>query len=95
MIDIDSFIPLDQWRSLQVNIWNLLTWFVESAAIPQIRISAARITRVLIFTKQVAEPVAEVIKESVAEAKKDTVEPVAEAKKDTVDTTPAIHQLKL
>jgi seryl-tRNA synthetase len=41
---------------------------------------------------KVAEPVAEVIKES---APSSVTEPVAEAKKDGVDTTPAIHHLKL
>lgn len=91
MIDIDSFIPLDQW-SVQANICNLLTWLVEGAAIPQIHFSAPRITCVLLFTKQVAEPVAEVIKESAPSA---VTEPVAEAKKDGIDTTPAIHHLKL
>ena len=77
---------------MQANICNLLTWFVEGGAVPHILFSAPRITCVVLFTKQVAEPVAEVIKESAPSA---VTEPVAEAKKDGIDTTAALHHLTL
>ena len=39
MIHIDSFTALDQRRSVQATICNLLIWYVEGAAIPHILFS--------------------------------------------------------
>ena len=84
MIHIDSFIALDQQKNVQANICNLLTRYVEGAAIPHILFSAPRITCVVLFTKQVAEPVAEVIKESAPSTVTDPVR--------SPSTAPPSHQ---